>query len=94
MAIRADADLLAGGQEHVHLAGRGPLADLAGQVDQFVGGVAPGRDDHERPASPRWWARIARRAAARILSAVATLVPPNFWTRRGTGVSSGTFGTT
>src|SRR3954452_4927753 len=26
---------------------------------------------------------MARRAAARILSESATLVPPNFWTRRG-----------
>ena len=42
-----DGDLLAGGQEHVHFAGRRLLGDLAGQVDQLVGGVAAGADDDD-----------------------------------------------
>ncbi len=43
----SDGDLLAGGQEHVHLAGRRVLGDLAGQLDQLVGGVAAGADDDD-----------------------------------------------
>jgi hypothetical protein len=39
--------LLAGGQQHVHLPGRGLFADLAGQRNQLVGGVAAGADDHD-----------------------------------------------
>ena len=34
-----DADLLAGREEHVHLAGRRAVGDLLGQRDQFVGRV-------------------------------------------------------
>ncbi len=44
---QGDADLLAGGQQHVHLAGRRLLGDLAGQLDQVVGGVAAGADDDD-----------------------------------------------
>ena len=44
---QGDGDLLAGGQQHVHLAGRRLLADLAGQLDQLVGGVAAGADDDD-----------------------------------------------
>ena len=44
---QGDGDLLAGGQQHVHLAGRRLLADLAGQRDQLVGGVAAGADDDD-----------------------------------------------
>src|SRR6059058_2268690 len=32
-----DRNLLAGGEEHVHLAGRGAFADLTGQLDQVIG---------------------------------------------------------
>ena len=42
-----DGDLLAGGQQHVHLAGRRLLGDFLGQLDQFVGGVAAGADDDD-----------------------------------------------
>ena len=41
------AHLFAGGQEHVHLAGRRPVRDLPGQRDQLVGRVPPGRDHHQ-----------------------------------------------
>ena len=44
---QGDGDLLAGGQEHVHLAGRRLVGDLAGQLDQLVGGVAAGADDDD-----------------------------------------------
>ena len=40
------ADLLAGRQEHVHFPGRRLVGDLAGQVDQHVGVLAHGADDH------------------------------------------------
>ena len=49
---QGDADLLAGREEHVHLAGRGPLVDLLGQDDQLVGRVPPGRDDHQDLLAP------------------------------------------
>ncbi len=78
-----DGDLLAGGQEHVHLAGRRLLADLAGQRDQLVGGVAAGADDDDDLVAGLLGPE-ARRAAAMIRSAVATLLPPNFCTTRGT----------
>ena len=42
-----DGDLLAGRQQHVHLAGRRMLADLAGQGDELIGGVAAGADDDD-----------------------------------------------
>lgn len=43
-----DADLLAGGQEHIHLPAGRVLGDLAGQVHKIVGGIAHGadHDDH------------------------------------------------
>ena len=42
------ADLLAGGEEHVHLAGARSVGDLLGEVDEDVGLVAHGadHDDH------------------------------------------------
>ena len=65
-----DAHLLAGREEHVHLAGRRVVGDLLGQVDQDVGLLAHRADDHHdlvalllgtnRPpgrrheSSPRW----------------------------------------
>ena len=42
-----DGDLLAGRQQHVHLAGRRMLADLAGQFDELIGGVAASADDDD-----------------------------------------------
>ncbi len=81
---QGDADLLAGRQEHVHLAGRGALVDLLGQLDQLVGGV-PRAETTTRTFSPRLCAAIARRAAARIFVESATLVPPNFCTKRAKG---------
>ena len=41
-----DAHLLAGREEHVHLAGRRVVGDLLGQVDEHVGLVAHRADDH------------------------------------------------
>ena len=41
------ADLFAGRQEHVHLPGRRLIGDLPGQVDQQVGIIAHGTDDHD-----------------------------------------------
>ena len=52
IAIKRDADLLAGGQQHVHLAGRRPVGDLLGQRDQLVGRVPPRRDDHQHLLAP------------------------------------------
>ena len=80
---QGDGDLLAGGQEHVHFAGRRLLGDLAGQFDQLVGGVARALTT-TMTWLPACLARIARRAAAMIRSALATLVPPNFCTTRPT----------
>ena len=76
-----DGDLLAGRQQHVHLAGRRMIADFAGQVDQLIGGVAAGADDDD-DLVPACLARMARRAARMIRSAVATLLPPNFCTTK------------
>ena len=44
---QGDADLLAGRQQHVHLAGGRILGDLLGQLDQLVGGMPAGRDDDQ-----------------------------------------------
>ena len=41
-----DAHLLAGREQHVHLAGRRVVGDLLGEVDQVVGLVAHRADDH------------------------------------------------
>ena len=43
---------LAGGDEHVHLAAGPGLGDLAGQVEQVVGLLAHGRDDHHDLVAP------------------------------------------
>ena len=40
-----DGDLFAGGEELVELALGGIFADLFGQIEQFVGGLAHGGDD-------------------------------------------------
>ena len=40
-------DPLAGGEQHVQLAAGGQRADLLGEVDQLVGGVAHRRHDHD-----------------------------------------------
>ncbi len=40
-------DALAAGQQHVELARRGDRSDLAGEVEQFVGGVAHRTDRHD-----------------------------------------------
>ena len=40
-------DAFAGGEEHVHFAGGGGVGDLAGEVQEFVGGVAHGGDHHD-----------------------------------------------
>ena len=42
-----DADLLAGGEEHVHLSGRRPLGDFFRQGDQFIRGMPARGDDHK-----------------------------------------------
>ena len=63
-------------------AGGRSVISLASAISSSV--VCPRAETTTSTCSPRWWARIARRAAARILSESATLVPPNFWTRRGT----------
>ena len=42
-----DGDLLAGGQQHIHLPLGRPVGDLPGQSDQLVGGVPQGRDDDD-----------------------------------------------
>ena len=44
---QGDADLLAGGEQHVHLAGRGPVGDLAWPGRSARRSCARGRDDHE-----------------------------------------------
>ena len=44
---QGDADLLAGREQHVHLAGGRVFGDLLGQRDQFVGRVPAGRDDDQ-----------------------------------------------
>ncbi len=42
-----NGNLLAGGQEHVHLTGRRLVADLAGQGDEFISRVAASADDDD-----------------------------------------------
>ena len=58
-----DAHLLAGREEHVHLAGRRVVGDLLRQVHQHVGLMAHRADDHHDLVAILL-ARIARRAAA------------------------------
>ena len=79
IAIRAHADLLAGREQHVHLARVRALGDLVGQRDQLVGGLPARRDhhDHAVPLLPRC-DDPPRGALDR--SASATDVPPNFMT--------------
>ena len=72
-----DAHLLAGREQHIHLAAGGVVGDLLGQVDQLIGLVPHRAHDHHDLVA-LLLRRIARRAAARIFSALATLVPPNF----------------
>ena len=44
---QGNADLLAGGQQHIHLPGGGVVGDLRRLCDQVVGGVAlSGYHDH------------------------------------------------
>ena len=73
-----DGDLLAGGQEHVHLAGRRVLGDLAGPAAISSSVVSPRALTTTMTWLPACLARMARRAAAMMRSALATLVPPNF----------------
>ncbi len=40
------AHLLAGRKQHVHLAGIRPIGDLLGQIDQMIGLMPHGADDH------------------------------------------------
>ena len=46
------AHLLAGGEEHVHLAGAGALGDLLGEIDKDVG-LVPHGTDHDDDLVPR-----------------------------------------
>ncbi len=57
-------------------AGGVSVISLASAINSSV--VWPRAETTTRTCSPRAWAWIARRAAARILSESATLVPPNF----------------
>ena len=57
-------------------AGGVSVISLARAINSSV--VWPRAETTMRTCSPRLWAWIARRAAARILSESATLVPPNF----------------
>ena len=77
-------DALARGEQHVQLAAERQRADLLGQVDQLVGGVAHRRDgDHDvvtglAGATIRWATVLMR-------SASLTEDPPYFWTTSATG---------
>ena len=47
-------DPLARGEQHVHLAaGRARRADVVGEADEVVGGLAHGRDDHHDVVAAR-----------------------------------------
>ena len=81
-------DALAGGQQHVHLAGRRVGRDPPGQRDQVVGGVAHGGDDHH-DVIPGEAEATTRSATRRIRDASPTEVPPYFWTTRAMGVPCG-----
>jgi len=82
-----DGNLLAGGQQHVHLARRRLVGDLVGQLDQLVGSVAAGADDHDHlvarlagadrpPGSPLDPLRVRHAAAAELLHDQAHGPPP------------------
>ena len=71
------ADLLAGRKEHVHLAAGGWSVICLARSTRTIGVLPHGADDHDDLVAC-CWARMALRAAARIFSALATLVPPNF----------------
>ena len=62
------------------------MISLASAISSSV--VCPRAETTTRTWSPRLWAWIARRAAARILSESATLVPPNFCTSKDNVVNS------
>ena len=59
-----DGDLLAGGEEHVHLAGRRAVADFIGKVDQMVGVVPHGADHHQHLVAGLLWRQ--HRATTRV----------------------------
>ena len=72
-----DGCLLAGGQQHVHLALAGQRHDLLGQLDQAVGDAAHGGDHHDHLVA--LGAVLATRAATFLMrSVLPTEVPPYF----------------
>ena len=93
-------DALAGGEQHVELAGRRHRRHLLGEVDQLVGGVTHGRHDHARRRGRPCLASTMRGATRLMLAASATEEPPYFCTTspttrsfpgptvRGTGADS------
>ena len=92
VAVRGDGDRqqrhgdpLAGGEQHVELAAGRVVGDLAGQVEQLVGGVAHRGDDDDDVVAVLLGRRRSARRHASCASADATEEPPYFWTTRATG---------
>ena len=84
-------DPLARGEQHVHLARRAARADLLGEVEQLVGGVAHRGDDHDDVVAASW--RPTIRPATRLMrSASATDEPPYFCTTSATADLPGLLG--
>ena len=83
-----DGDLLAGGQEHVHLAGGRAGGDLGGLGDEVVGG-APWAETTTMTWLPACLARIGLARGLHHRSASLRLDPPNFCTTTPTANSSG-----
>ena len=81
-------DALAGGEQHVELAGRRDRRDLVGEVEQVVGGVAHGADGDDDLVA-RLAVSTMRLATRLMLSASATEEPPNFCTIKLTNNSWG-----
>ncbi len=73
-----DGRLLAGGQQHVHLALAGQRHDFLGQLDQVVGHAAHGGDDDDDLVALARGTCATRAATFLMRSVLPTEVPPYF----------------
>ena len=85
---KAHGDALTGGHQHVHLALGRVGVDAQRLVDQVVGRVSHGGDDHGHPCCHFFLVSTTRLATRLIDSVSATDEPPYFCTMRATAVLS------
>ena len=84
------ADVLAGGQQQVHLARIGIVGDGGRELEEVVRGVAHGADDHDEVRARRAGRGRCAAATWRMRSASASEEPPYFWTMSGAIVAEST----